>query len=64
MGISREFAKSLQQNLDQVQPPKGYAALREKLMATRPAHAASPITLSPENTLKIDDIVDKSGDEA
>jgi hypothetical protein len=63
MGISREFAKSIQQILDDVPPPKGYAALREKLMATRPARTASPITLSRENTLGIDDIVDKAGDD-
>ena len=64
MGISLEFAKSLQQNLDDVQPPKGYAALREKLMSTRPASTASSITLSRENTLKINDVADRAGDDS
>jgi len=54
MAISRELASLLQDNLDKVDEPPGYAALRKKLMESRPKRTAPAIKQSPENSLKIE----------
>ena len=54
MAISRELTSLLQDNLDKAKEPPGYAALRQKLMQSRPKHTAPVIKQSPENSLKIE----------
>ena len=58
MAVSRDLTSLLQSNLDrakeQVKESPGIAALRQKLMQSRPKHTAPPIKQSPENTLKIE----------
>lgn len=54
MAVSHDLTKLLQENLDKIQEPSGYAALRKRLMESRPKHAAPAIKQSPENTLKIE----------
>jgi hypothetical protein len=54
MAVSRDLSNLLQENLDKIQEPSGYAALRKKLMESRPKHAAPAVKQSPENTLKIE----------
>jgi hypothetical protein len=54
MAVSRALTDFLQDNLNKVEPPKGYDSLLQKLMNTRPTHATPAIKQSPENSLKID----------
>ena len=54
MAVSRDLSNLLQENLDKIQEPSSYAALRKKLMESRPKHAAPAVKQSPENTLKIE----------
>jgi hypothetical protein len=62
MAVSRELSEFLQDNLDKVQAPSSYAALRQKLMNSKLAHPPSAIKQSPENSLKIENITIKSDD--
>lgn len=53
MAISKELTAALQENLDKVAVPSNSAALRDKLMRSRPTHTAPAIKQSPENSLDI-----------
>jgi hypothetical protein len=54
MATSKTLTDFLQGNLNKVQPPGSYEALRRKLEESRPAHVAPVIKQSPENSLKIE----------
>jgi hypothetical protein len=54
MAVSRDLSSLLQKNLDKVRKPDNYDSFKERLMATRPKHKATPIEPSPENRRSID----------
>ena len=54
MAVSRQLTDLIEENLSKVTAPSSYATLRQKLMESKPTHAAPAIKQSPENTLRID----------
>ena len=60
MAASEKLIKLLQSNLDQVDEPKNYAALRERLLSINPNHQAPKIKESPENAAEIHNLTSES----
>ncbi|MBV8920596.1 hypothetical protein [Bradyrhizobium sp.] len=51
--MGKSLAEFLQQSLDNVEPPKTYDALREKLKTIQPSRKPPVVKQSPENRRRV-----------